>query len=99
MLGIERRTLQAVWTLFLFALALFVIYATGRTLIIFAIAVIFAHLLAPIVNFVERLFPPRVPRVAALAIVYVALIGFMAAVSIPLITRLSEEAASLAAKL
>jgi predicted PurR-regulated permease PerM len=99
MLGIDRRTLQAAWTLFLFALVLVVIYNIGRTLIIFAIAVIFAHLLAPVVNFVERLFPARVPRAAALAVVYVALIGALVGAFIPLGTRLTQEAGALAARL
>lgn len=98
MLGIDRRALSVVWTAFLFALVLIVIYETGRTLIVFAIAVIFAHLLAPIVNFIERRFPPRVPRVWSLLIVYVALLGVIVGVMIPLTSRISREAATFAAK-
>lgn len=99
MLGIDRRTLQAVWTLFLFALTLLVIYNIGRTLIIFAIALILAHLLAPVVNLVERLFPPTIPRVASLAVVYVALIAVLVIGFIPIGSRISEEFATLAARL
>ena len=99
MLGIDRRTLQAVWTLFLFALVLLVIYNIGRTLIIFAVALIFAHLLAPVVNFVERLFPASVPRVASLALVYILLIALMVATFIPIGSRISQEAATLTARL
>ncbi|MBZ5603512.1 MAG: AI-2E family transporter [Acidobacteriia bacterium] len=99
MLGIDRRTLQAAWTLFLFALVLLVIYNIGRTLIIFALALIFAHLLAPVVNFVERIFPASVPRVASLALVYIALIAALAATLVPIGSRISDEAATLAARL
>ncbi len=99
MLGIDRRTLQAAWTLFLFALVLFIVYKIGRTLIIFAVALILAHLLAPVVNFVERLFPATVPRVAALGIVYIALIAVAVAILIPIGSRISDEAAALAQKL
>lgn len=99
MLGLDRRTLQIAWTLFLFALTLLIVYRVGRTIIIFAVALIFAHLLAPVVNFVERRFPPRVPRVASLLIVYVALLGAMTAVIVPLAERVSTEAATLAKKL
>ncbi|HUA82676.1 MAG TPA: AI-2E family transporter [Bryobacteraceae bacterium] len=95
MLGLDRRTLQIAWTLFLFALTLLVIYRIGYTLIIFAVALIFAQLLAPVVNFVERRFPPRVPRVWSLLIVYVVLLGALAAIMIPLFQRLSQEAAAL----
>lgn len=99
MFGIDRRTMQIAWTLFLFVLVLFVVYKIAHTLIIFAIALIFAHLLAPVVEFVERIVPQRVPRVAALAIVYVLLVGLLAAVTIPISSRISEEAATLANKL
>ena len=99
MLGIDRRTLQAAWTLFLFALVLVVIFQIGRTLIIFALALIFAHLLAPVVNFFERLFSPTVPRVASLALVYVLLVAVMIATFVPIGTRISEEAATLTRRL
>jgi predicted PurR-regulated permease PerM len=98
-LAIDRRTLQAAWTLFLFALALLVVYEISRTLVIFAVALIFAHLLAPIVNFVERIFPANVPRIVSLAVVYVALIALLTAALIPLGSRISHEAASLTARL
>ena len=99
MLGLDRRTLQIAWTLFLFTLTLLIIYRIGHTLIIFAVALIFAHLLAPVVNFVERLFPPRVPRVWSLLIVYVAVLAALSAILLPLAQRLSAEAALLAQKL
>jgi predicted PurR-regulated permease PerM len=99
MLGLDRRTIQIAWTLFLFALVLLITYKIGRTLIIFALALIFAHLLSPVVGFVERIFPPRVPRVAALLLVYVALIAVITAALIPLGSRISREAATFVARL
>jgi predicted PurR-regulated permease PerM len=99
MLGLDRRTLQIAWTLFLFGLTLWVIYRIGHTIIIFAIALIFSHLLAPVVHFVERRFPPRVPRIASLLVVYVALLGIIFGAIFPLAERLSQEAATLAKKL
>jgi len=99
MLGIDRRTLDVVWTMFLFALTLLVVYWIRRTLLIFAVALIFAHLLSPVVNFVDRRLPKQLPRVWSLAIVYVALLGVLVAALIPITTRISQEAASLAAHL
>jgi predicted PurR-regulated permease PerM len=99
MLGIDRRTLQAVWTVFLFVLLLFVVYKSGRTIGIFAIALIFAHLLSPIVRFVERRLPASLPRVASLGIVYIVLLGVLAAVMIPLVSRITQEVAVLAGRL
>ncbi len=85
--------------MFLFALLLLVIYKIGRTLIIFAVALIVAHLLSPVVEFVERIIPQRVPRVAALLLVYIVLIGVLVAALIPVGERISSEAAGLAARL
>jgi predicted PurR-regulated permease PerM len=99
MLGIDRRTAQVAWTLFLFMLLLFVIYKIGRTLSIFALALIFAHLLAPVVAFVERTIPRRVPRVVALALVYIVLLAVLVAAMIPLGSRISQEAGALARRL
>src|SRR5258708_5409185 len=99
MLGIDRRTLEVAWTLFLFALVVFLVYEIRHTLLLFALAVILAHLLAPVVNVVERLIPKRVPRVAALAFVYVAAIAVIVLAMIPLGSRVSSEAATLANRL
>jgi predicted PurR-regulated permease PerM len=99
MLGIDRRTLEAAWTLFLFALVVFLVYEIRHTLLLFALALILAHLLAPIVNVVERLIPRSVPRVAALAFVYVAAISVLVLAMIPLGSRVSSEAATLANRL
>ena len=99
MLGIDRRTLQVAWTLFLFALVVYLVYEIRGTLLLFALAVILAHLLAPMVSFVERMIPRRVPHVAALAIVYIAVIGAIALAMIPLGSRISREAAALANRL
>lgn len=99
MLGIDRRALSIAWTLFLFMLTLAVIYGAGRVIIMFAVALIFAHLLSPIVNFIESRHLFRLPRVASLLMVYLALVGIIIAVAIPLVTRISHEAASFARKL
>jgi predicted PurR-regulated permease PerM len=99
MLGIDRRALSIAWTLFLFALTLLVIYGAGRVIIVFAVALLFAHLLGPIVNFMESRHLARLPRIASLTIVYLALVGIIIAIAIPLGERISHEAASFAGKL
>jgi predicted PurR-regulated permease PerM len=99
MLGIDRRTLNIAWTLFLFALLLIVIHEIGRTLLIFALALTFAFLLAPVVNTLERTFHARIPRVVSLGVVYVGLTGAIALSMIPLGSRISDEAAALASRL
>ena len=75
MLGIDGRVLRAVWTTFLFALLIALIYLARHTLVIFTLAVSLAHLIAPLVDRVERYSPKSVSRTLSLAIVYVALIA------------------------
>src|SRR5579862_8841351 len=99
MLGIDRRVLKAAWTLFLFALVLAAIYFTGRTIILFLLALFLAHLLSPIVDLVQRFLPHRGGRIAALAIVYLALAGILASIAIPVVSKIGEQAAILASRL
>jgi predicted PurR-regulated permease PerM len=99
MLGIESRVLRAVWTVFLFALVVALIYLARQTLVLFALAIFLAHLLAPLVDRVERLTPRWMSRTAALAVVYLALLAAMLAVMIPVGAKIGEQAAALASKL
>lgn len=96
MLGIDRRALSFVWTVFLFALIVACIYQVRRTLMIFALALFFSHLLAPVVAFFERTGPRRVPRLLILVLVYVALLAVIVLVLISVGARIGEQAASLA---
>ncbi len=91
--------MKTAWTWFLFALAIVLVYVVRETLVTFALAVFFALLLAPIVAAVERISPHWVPRTAALTIVYLLLLGLIAAITIPLGSALGEDARSLAEKL
>lgn len=99
MLGIDRRALQIAWTLFLFALILLLVYHITRTLIVFALALFLAHLLSPLVDWVERFFPVRINRTLSLAIVYIAFVGAVVAGAILLGSKIVEQAAALAGRL
>ena len=99
MLGIDGRVLRAVWTVFLFALVIALIYLTRQTIVIFALAIFLAHLLSPLVDRIERLVPRRISRTAVLGVVYLALLGAALAVLIPVGAKIGEEASTLAGKL
>jgi len=99
MLGLDQRALKIVWTVFLFALAVVGVYVVRTTLVTFALALFLAHLISPIVALVDRFTPAQVPRNAALAFVYVVLIGAFVAIMIPLGSAVAEDATSLARKL
>ena len=61
MLEIDGRVLRAVWTAFVFLLVVVLIYLTRSVLVIFTLAIFLAHLIAPLVDRIDRLTPRRVP--------------------------------------
>jgi predicted PurR-regulated permease PerM len=99
MLGIDTRALRATWTVFLFALLIYLVYLVRESILIFVAAFFFAYILSPVLDALRRVTPGRISRTAALAVVYVCLIGLIATVGTYLGGRLVEEASSLAARL
>jgi predicted PurR-regulated permease PerM len=99
MSGLDVRALRAAWTVFLFLLAIALVYVIGHTLVVFTLAIFLAHLLAPIVERVERYLPRRMSRTLALALVYFILLGVATAIIVPVGARVTEQAAALAARL
>ncbi len=99
MLGIESRAGRAAWTVFLVGLLLFLLYLIRGVLFIFIAAILFAYLLAPVVNLVNQFTRRRLSRVLSLAVVYVLLVGLLVLAGIAVGSRVSEEASTLAARL
>ena len=99
MLGIDQRVLKAAWTIFLFALAVVLLYVIRGALVTFTLALFLALLLSPVVTFVDHFTSIRVPRTVALAVVYVALIAVFAAALIAIGSGIADDARSLAGKL
>jgi len=99
-LGVDGRALAAAWTVFLFALAVVLVYLVRQTLMLFALAVFLAHLISPAVDLLERYSPQRRrSRTAALGIVYLLILAAAVAVLIPIGSIIGEQAANLAARL
>jgi predicted PurR-regulated permease PerM len=99
MLGLDGRVLRAMWTAFLFVLLVALVYLARHTLVIFTLAIFLAHLLAPLVDRVQRFIPRRISRTVALAVVYLALIGVALAIMIPVGAKIAEQASALAGRL
>jgi|SRR5579872_68524 len=99
MLEIDGRILRAMWTALVFILIVALIYLTRSVLVIFTLAIFLAHLIAPLVDWIDRLTPRRIPRTAVLAIVYLVLIGTAVAVLIPIGAKIGEQASTLARRL
>ena len=79
MLGIDRKAAHYTWTTAAVLLLLWLVYLVRSTLFIFVLAVLFAYLLSPLVNLLDRALPSRT-RTPALALAYaifVAVVVFL----------------------
>lgn len=97
MLGLDYRAVRYTWSVVFSLLLLSVVYLIREALFIFTVALLFAYLLWPLVNFFDRRLPGR-SRVPALAIVYLALIGLLIVIGIETGSRVVVEANALAAR-
>jgi predicted PurR-regulated permease PerM len=98
MFGIDGRVARAAWTVFLVALLLFLIYWIRETLVIFTIALFFAYMISPLVDFLYQRTPARFSRTASLAAVYLLLVLFLATAGAWIGTRIAEQAGALVSR-
>ena len=98
MLGLDRNAARYTWTAVFILLLVGLLYLLRETLFIFVVALLFAYLLWPVVQLLDRRLPGR-SRVLALTLVYLALVGFMIVMGIVLGSRVVQQANTLAARL
>jgi predicted PurR-regulated permease PerM len=96
MLGIDAKTARAVWTAALVVLVLCLVYLIRSTLFIFILALLFAYLLYPLVNLIDRSLPGRGTRTAALALAYIIFIGLFGFLIGEIGSQVVDEANNLA---
>jgi predicted PurR-regulated permease PerM len=94
MLGFDRKAAQYVWTAALVLLLLVLVFLVRRTLFVFILAILFAYLLSPLVNFLDRWLPTRT-RAAALALTYVIFVGVLVLLGTQIGTRVVEQSKQL----
>ena len=92
MLGIDQRAARYVWTAAAVVLALGLVYMLRRTLFIFVLALLFAYLLSPLVNLLDRAIPGRT-RTPALALAYIIFVGGVVLLGAQIGSRVTEQAA------
>jgi predicted PurR-regulated permease PerM len=98
MLGIDGRAARYAWTTALIALVLYFVYQVRITVFVFILAVLFAYLLSPLVNLLDRFLPTRT-RTPALALAYVIFIAVAAALGGQIGSRVVEQSSRLAKEL
>jgi predicted PurR-regulated permease PerM len=77
MLGFNRRAASYTFTAATVLLALYLVYLVRSTLFVFTLAVLFAYLLSPLVNLLDRFLPgsTRTPALALAFVIFVAIMG------------------------
>ncbi len=99
MLGLDRRAARYAWTVVVIVLLIALVYTVRTTLFVFSLALLFAHLLSPLVNFLDRVLPSSRTRTPALGLTYVILVGVLTLIGIQIGTRVVEQANNLSQKL
>jgi predicted PurR-regulated permease PerM len=98
MLGFDRRAARYTFTAAMVLLALYLVYLVRSTLFVFTLALLFAYLLSPLVNLLDRFLPGRT-RTPALALSFVIFVGLAALLAIQVGSRAVQQADALAKKL
>ena len=96
MLGFDKRAARSTWTAALVLLLLYVVYLARKTLFVFTLALLFAYVLAPLVNLLDRIFPARRTRTAALALAFVIVVAVTGGLGYLIGVRVVDEASVLA---
>ena len=95
MLGIDRSAGRYTWTAALVLLLLWMVYLVRGTLFIFILALLFAYLLSPLVNLIDRFMPGHRPRTIALGLAYAIFVAAIVLIGIQIGSRVVEQATTL----
>ena len=99
MLGIDRQAARYTWTAAAILLLLAAVYLIRTTLFVFIVALLFAYLLTPLVNFLDRVLPASRTRTPALIVAYLIVIGVVIFAGFELGSRIVDQADSLIGRL
>jgi predicted PurR-regulated permease PerM len=92
--GLDRRVASYTGTVLFILVLLAVVYLIREAIFVFAIALLFAYLLWPLVHFLDRRLPGR-SRLPALIIVYTALVALLVSLGILIGTQVVLQANAL----
>ncbi len=96
MLGVDRKAARYTWTAIMVVLAVCLVYLVRKTLFVFVLALLFAYLLSPLVNLLDRILPASRTRAPALALAYIIFVGVVVLVGVQIGSRVVEQAKLLA---
>jgi len=94
MFGLDARLARYAWTVIALLLLVGLVYVIGRTLFIFIVALMFAYLLWPVINYLSQKLPGK-SKIPALTIVYLLLTGILVVTGIAIGTQVAAQANAL----
>jgi predicted PurR-regulated permease PerM len=99
MLGIDRRAARYAWTVAITLLAICLVYLVRKTLFVFVLALLFAYLLSPLVNLLDRALYGNRTRGLALGLAYIIFVGVVVLIGSQIGSRVVAQANSLGQRL
>jgi predicted PurR-regulated permease PerM len=99
MLGIDRTAARYTFTAATVLVLLALVYTVRSTLFIFSLALLFAYLISPLVDLLDRALPASSTRTPALALSYVIFVLAVVLVGILIGSRVVNEAKALGTRL
>src|SRR4051812_11495660 len=91
MLAIDGKAARYTWTAAAVLLLMYLIFLMRSTLFVFVLAILFAYLLSPLVNFLDRFLPTRT-RTPALTLAYIIFIGLVVLMAVQIGTTVATQA-------
>ncbi|HLK68960.1 MAG TPA: AI-2E family transporter [Bryobacteraceae bacterium] len=95
MFGIDRNAARYTFTAILVVATMYLVFLVRQTLFIFILALLFAYLLSPLVNLIDRFLPTTRSRRWALVLAYLIFIGIAVFVGIQIGSRVVDQAQKL----
>jgi predicted PurR-regulated permease PerM len=92
MIGLSRTAARYTWTAAAVLLGLGLLYTIRSTLFVFVIALLFAYLLYPLVNLLDRALPAARTRGLALALAYLIFISVVVLLGMEIGVRVVDQA-------
>ena len=99
MLALDRSAARYTWTAAAVLLLIWLVYLLRTTLFVFALALLFAYLLSPLVDLLDRAIPRKGTRTLALTLAYLIFIGGVVFTAIQVGTTVVAQAGVLGKKL
>ena len=99
MLLLDPKAARVTWTVFVFALAIALLYLLRDVILLFILSLFFAYLIWPLVTLVQRLLLGGRRRTVAIVVVYVVLVLALVGIGAAVGPRLSDEVTALTQKI